>query len=95
MAVRGDLWRVLAMISWSGTFWSPRLVAAEWRSWYSSSPSPPLVAVYWLSRTPCAVVAQADPAGVGQMSPGLGLRAGTVRRAARDRMCRLTGMDAG
>ncbi|MCP9952329.1 hypothetical protein [Actinomadura madurae] len=33
MAVRGFLWRVMAMMSWSGTFYSPRWVAAEWRSW--------------------------------------------------------------
>ena len=36
-----DLCRVLAMISCSGTFGSPRWVAEEWRSW--CSPRPPLV----------------------------------------------------
>jgi hypothetical protein len=38
MAVRGDLCRVLAMISWSGTCWSPRWATAEWRSWCSRGP---------------------------------------------------------
>jgi hypothetical protein len=45
MSVRGFLWRVLPMISCSGTSASPRWVAALWRRWCRSSPA------YFSSRT--------------------------------------------